>query len=492
MSDGIFGAKRGGMSLNAHIAALTALLGDKAVVTSANDRAAYEAGARYDTGKAALVLRPASTTEVSAALAYCVAHELAVVPQAGNTGLVSGSTPDESGAQVVLSLDRMTSRFDLDLDNRSLHVDAGFRLSEINRRLEPHGLFFPIDLGADPRIGGMLATNTGGSRFLKYGDVRRNTLGLTVVLADDTGTVLDLTSSLRKNNTGVDWKQIFIGTSGAFGVVTDAVLTLERLPKQTATAFLVPASSSSVLPLLTAMEDRLGAYLSAFEGMSKDAVAAALAHVPSLRNPFQGGVIPDYVILAEIGRTWVPREGEQSLDDVLESVLADIWESPDAPLSDAFIGPPHEMWALRHALSEGVKHLGRLIAFDLSFRRGDIMAFCARMKADLSNHFSGVTVCDFGHIGDGGVHFNLVVPKDSEHWNDPTFEQRLRKFVFAVAVEEFNGSFSAEHAIGRKNQPFYNQYTPQEIKTLAAGLKTMTSPGHLGTVSFGESIIRPE
>lgn len=231
-----------------HIDALTKLLGDKGVVTRREDMEAYEAGARYDRGRAAAVLRPVTTEEVSAAVGYCVRSGIALIPQSGNTGLVSGSTPDESGSEVVVSLDRLTRQFALDLDNRSVRVDAGFRLSELNRRLEEHGLFFPIDLGADPRIGGMIATNTGGSRFLKYGDVRRNTLGLKVVLADEAGTVLDLGSDLRKNNTGVDWKQIFIGTSGAFGIVTECVLNLERLPKQTATAFLVPASGAHVLP----------------------------------------------------------------------------------------------------------------------------------------------------------------------------------------------------------------------------------------------------
>ncbi|ACP27024.1 putative D-lactate dehydrogenase [Sinorhizobium fredii NGR234] len=468
-----------------HIDALAKLLGDKGVVTRPEDKEAYETGARYDRGRAAAVLRPTTTAEVSAAVSYCVRNGIALIPQAGNTGLVSGSTPDVSGSEAVLSLDRLTRQFELDLDNRSVRVDAGFRLSDLNRTLEEHDLFFPIDLGADPRIGGMVATNTGGSRFLKYGDVRRNTLGLKVVLADEAGTVLDLDCDLRKNNTGVDWKQIFIGTSGAFGIVTECVLNLERLPKQVATAFLVPAGGAQVLPLLNAMEERLGAYLSAFEGMSKNAIAAAFTHVPSLKNPFQGGHIPDYVILAEISRSSAPRAEEQPLDAVLETALAEIWELEEAPLADAFVGPPHETWALRHALSEGVKHLGKLIAFDVSFRRGDIMAFCDHMKAEMPEKFPGVTVCDFGHIGDGGVHFNLVVAKDSPLLTDPSFEQRLREWVFTVAVEQYRGSFSAEHAIGRRNQAYYDFYTPEKLKEMAAGLKTVTSPGKLGSVRFG-------
>ncbi|WLR92328.1 FAD-binding oxidoreductase [Shinella zoogloeoides] len=467
-----------------HIAALKGLAGEKGLLTEPADMAAYETGARYDKGRAAFVARPASTAEVSAIVAYCVQSGIALVPQSGNTGLVSGSTPDDSGRQGILSLDRLTAPFKLDRVNRTVKAGAGLRLSDLNGRLEESGLFFPIDLGADPRLGGMIATNTGGSRFLRYGDVRRNTLGLTVVLADEAGTVLDLSSGLRKNNTGIDWKQLFIGTSGAFGIVTECVLNLEPAPKQSAAALLVPSSPEQVATLLVAMEDALGSYLSAFEGMSGNAVRAALDHVPSLRNPFQGGVVPDFVILAEISRSSLPREGEQPLDAVLEEVLAAVWEREDAPLADAFVGPPHEIWALRHALSEGVKHSGRLIAFDLSFRRGDIMPFLAHMKAAMPDHFEDVTICDFGHIGDGGVHFNLVVAKDDPRLADPDFETDLRAWVFTVAVEQFDGSFSAEHAIGRKNQAFYDKYTPDELRKLASGLKTITSPGPLGAMTF--------
>lgn len=468
-----------------HCTALQALLGDKGVVVAEPDRQAYESGARYDRGKAAFVLRPATTRETSDALAYCVRNDIPVVPQAGNTGLVSGSTPDMSGSQVVLSLDRLTRQFVVDIDNRSLRADAGFTLSEVNRRLEANGLCFPIDLGADPRLGGMLATNTGGARYLRYGDVRRNTLGIKVVLADNAGTVLDLGGDLRKNNTGVDWKQLFLGTSGAFGIITECSLNLERLPRQVATAFLVPASGAAVQPLLRMMEEKVGAYLSAFEGMSRAAMAAAFAHVPTLRNPFHGGDVPDYVILVEISRTWEMRDGEMTLEAVLESALAEIWDSEGAPLADAFVGPAHEMWALRHALSEGVKHAGKLVAFDLSFRRGDIMAFCDQMKASVPLRFPGVSVADFGHIGDGGVHFNLVIAAGSDQVSDEGFERALRDFVFSTAVEEFGGSFSAEHAIGRKNQLYYDRYTHRKVKELAAALKPITSPGKLGTSIFG-------
>jgi FAD/FMN-containing dehydrogenase len=463
---------------------LRGILGDGGLLTERADRTPYESGARYDRGDAAFVARPKSTAETSRVVSLCVRRGIALIPQSGNTGVVAGSTPDASGTQAILSLDRLTAPFALDRVNRSVTAGAGLRLSELNNRLAADRLFFPIDLGADPRLGGMIATNTGGSRFLRYGDVRRNTLGLTVVLADRDGTVLNLSSGLRKNNTGPDWKQLFIGTSGSFGVVTECVLNLEPLPLQSAAALLVPVSEQSVPELLIAMEQGLGGYLSAFEGMSRNAMAAALAHAPSLRNPFAGGVIPDFAILAEVSRSWLPRNGEQPLSAVLEDVLAALLEGPDPLLSDALVGRAEEMWALRHALSEGVRQSGKLIAFDLSFRRGDIMRFSAYMKAEMPKRFPDVTICDFGHVGDGGVHFNLVLAKSDPRTCDAGFEQALRDWVFQVAVEEFAGSFSAEHAIGRRNQAMYARYTDVQLRRLAAAFKAATSPAPLGAVEL--------
>lgn len=464
---------------DAHLNALGSLLDDKGLIVEAADRVSYETGARFDHGKAAFVARPTTTDEVSAVLSYCVRNGIALIPQSGNTGLVSGSIPDGTGEQGVLSLDRLKTLFDLDIDNRTLTVDAGFRLSEINRRLEPHGLFFPIDLGADPCAGGMAATNTGGARFLRYGDVRRNTLGLEVVLADVEGTVLQLGGGLRKDNTGPDWKQCFIGTSGAFGVITACTFNVERLPRQMATALLVPGSDEAVLELLKRFEEYFGADLTAFEGMSGTAMAHALHHQPSLRNPFPQKELPDFVVLVEVSRTSAPRTGDMSLDEHLEQALAELWESESAPLLDAVIGSPTEMWALRHTLSEGVKTAGKLIAFDLSFRRSVAMQFRSQMRTRLAENFAGVTVADFGHIGDGGLHFNLVVDRSIDMNADGV--EAVRDYVVTAAVEEFGGSFSAEHGLGRKNQAQYDRYTADRLKAMAMHFKRATSPGQLGS-----------
>jgi FAD/FMN-containing dehydrogenase len=470
------------LTLERHAAALRDMLGGGAVVTDASGKASYEAGARYDAGKAALVVRPATTPEVARALAYCVGYGLAVVPQSGNTGLVSASTPDGSGAEIVLSLDRLAEPFELDTANRSVRVGAGMRLSELNRRLEPHGLFFPIDLSADPCLGGMVATNTGGARFLRYGDVRRNVLGLAVVLADAAGTVLQLGRGLRKDNTGADWKHLFIGTSGTFGLVTECWLNLEPLPLQRESVILVPAESGMAVRLLQLFEAQLGGSLTAFEGMSGNAMDAALRHVPRLRNPFGRGEIPGYAILAEFTRTWADRAGEQSLRTVLEDTLAGIWESEPGLLADAIFGASEDLWALRHAISEGVQKSGKLVAFDLSFTRGAVMDFRNGIAAECARRYPDIRVCDFGHIGDGGIHMNLVVPPEHAGLQDPAWERELRNWVVEVAVSDYGGSFSAEHGIGRTNQRFYDAYTPDALKRMAHGLYAATSPGRLGAI----------
>lgn len=454
----------------------------RGILTDPQEQISYETGARHDQGRAALVLRPETTAEVSAVLARAAAQNITVIPQSGNTGVVSGSTPDDSGEQIILSLDRMNTVFDLNLRNRSVRVGAGMRLSELNARLEPHGLFFPVDLGADPMIGGMIATNTGGSRFLRYRDVRANALSLTVVLADKDGTTLNCGSDLRKNNAGVDWKHVFIGTSGAFGVVTEAVLNLEPLPCHAATALLIPATPEKTPDILFRLERMLGARLSAFEGISGAAARHALNHSPSLRNPFVGGVVPDFMIMVEASQSWDLRDGEPSLDDTLESCLAEIFEDDAALLMDALVGRPEEIWALRHTLSEGVKAAGHLYAFDLSFDRGVLCDFLAFIRRDLRQHYADLEICDFGHFGDGGVHFNLVRPSGP---GDSNYEAALRQHVFDICVRKFGGSFSAEHGIGRKTQTSYDRYTPDQIKHLADGLKSITSPAPLGAARFG-------
>ncbi|MDL1950593.1 FAD-binding oxidoreductase, partial [Acidobacteria bacterium ACD] len=247
------------------LASLRVLLGEGAVVVEPHELERYEKGWRYGRGKALAAVRPSSTEEVSHLLRLASANGVRVVAQGGNTGLVGASTPDGSGEMLVLSLERLSRTLEVDPVEKTVTADGGVLLGRIDAALAEHGLLFPIDLGADPSIGGMVATNTGGTRLLRYGDVRQNLLGLEAVLAD--GTVLDLTRPLRKNNTGFDARQLFVGTSGVLGIVTKVVLRVVPRPVQRVTALVGLSSGAAVLGLLAHLEGRLGEVLTAFEAI---------------------------------------------------------------------------------------------------------------------------------------------------------------------------------------------------------------------------------
>lgn len=467
-----------------HISYFKSLLDDKAVLTAQDGIDAYQHGARDNTGQALCVLRPKTTEEVSQIMAYCAREKLHLIPQSANTGLVGGATPDQSGTQIILSLERMNTIKAIDPVNASAHVGAGVHLSALNTAAEEHKLTFPIDLGSDPCIGGMVSTNTGGSRYLKYRGVRDYVMGLKAVLADENGTILDILTPLHKNNTGFDTKQLFIGSGGVFGIVTEAIIRLTALPQQSATALLIPSTPEAATLILTEIEKACGTYLSAFESMSGNAMRCALDHVPSTPNPFGQDPVPDYAILVELSRTWPPREGEQSLDEVLETVLAELWDHADSPLDNALIGPPEKLWSLRHNLSEGTQKSGKLYGFDISFKRGDLMAFRTHIQKELQTHYPDLTLCDFGHIGDGAMHCSLVLSRNDPRSKDADFEHTLRQWVNDQAVRIFGGSYSAEHALGPKVQDAYNRYTPEEIKAITRSVKDAIAPVPLGTIKI--------
>lgn len=460
-------------------ARLSDRLGAEAVSTVRADLAGYEQGARYGQGRAALLVRPADTAGVALALRECGAAGLHLVPQGANTGLVAASTPDASGTQVVISLERLRTPLDIDPLDRTALVGAGVRLSALNDALAPHGLCFPIDLGADPSLGGMIAANTGGARLIRHGDVRRNLLGIEVVLAD--GTVLDLLNRNRKNNTGVDLKHLFVGTGGAFGIITRAVVEVHPLPRQSATALLVPQTPEAVPGLIGDLERSLGDFLSACEGMSRNAMACALRHRPRVRNPFQGGVLPDYAVLVELSASC----GTDVVD--LQALLEDfLGPRLEDALSDAIFGRAEDLWALRHAISDSLKEDGRVIAFDIAMPRSALPAFRAAATADLARDWPHLRVCDFGHGGDGGDHFNLVWPDDAPAPFDPACVEPVRTLIYDRVVRDHGGSFSAEHGVGPYNQAYYDRYTSPQRLVLSGAIKELLDPeDRLGVVRFG-------
>lgn len=464
------------------LASLRALLGENAVVVEPHELERYEKGWRYGRGKALAAVRPSSTQEVSRLLRHAFRLGLRVVAQGANTGLVGASTPDGSGEMLVLSLERLSRTIEVDPVDRTVTADGGALLSSLDAALAEHGLLFPIDLGADPSIGGMVATNTGGTRLLRYGDVRQNLLGLEAVLAD--GTVLDLMRPLRKNATGFDARQLFVGTSGVFGVVTKVVMRVVPRPVQRVTALVGLSSGAAVLGLLAHLETRLGEVLTAFEAIGAAAFAPVFRHQPRLRDPF-GGRHPAYTVLVELSSTLGAER--VALDDLLEAALGEQLEAADGgEMTDVFPGKPSELWEIRHGVSESLRQEGEVLAFDISVPRSAMAAFVDAARETVAAGWPFIRFCDYGHWGDGGVHVNLVWrPEDVPR---PTSELKaeLQPRLYDLAVNRFRGSYSAEHGVGPHNQAFYDLYTPELVKEVCRLLKQRLDPsGLLGTVRLG-------
>jgi FAD/FMN-containing dehydrogenase len=462
---------------------LRTLLGQDAVLTAAEDLAKYESGWRYGKGRALLAVRPGTTAEVSKVMAYCHGQGIRVMPQGANTGLVGASNPDASGEMLVLSLERLNKRLEIDPINRTAVVDGGVLLSTLNGALAEHGLMFPIDLGADPTIGGMIATNTGGTRLLKYGDVRHNLQGAEAVLAD--GTVVDVMNHLRKNNTGLDLKQVLVGTSGVYGVITGAVLQVVPVPRQDATALVGCASGDAVLALLKALERELADVFTAYEVISANALSPVFKHHDAIRNPYGSSKPPAYTALVELSST-LPGTA-LNLPEVLEERLGAFLEADGGEgITDVFMGKPEDFWAIRHHISESLRNEGKVLAFDISVPRSRMAAFTDAAVALLAQDYPFVRCCDFGHWGDGGTHLNLVWNEAESPRPTPVIVEELQSRIYELAVRGFDGSYSAEHGVGPHNQRFYDAYTPEPVKAVNQALKQRLDPeGLLGTTRLG-------
>lgn len=454
---------------------LAAMLGPGGVVAPTEDLAAYEQPARGTGGPAAAVVRPRSTDQVRAVLRWARRHRVRVLAQGANTGLVGASTPPPDGhaALVVLSTELMVDGLVVDPTDRTAVVPAGLRLSTLNDGLRPRGLWFPIDLAADPTLGGMVATNTGGARMLRHGDVRRRVLGVEVVTADEDVTVLDTLSVLRKDNTGPDLTSLFVGSAGMFGVVCRAALDLARIPADTAGMVVVPADGAAAVDLLTGLEEDLGDLLSAFEVMSAPAMDAALRHVGGLHHPFGGSPLPDLAVLVEVA-------GPAGMQDLLLGAVGRAVHGGRA--TEAVAMPLEQAWALRHALTEGLRRSGVVVGFDVSVPRSVLATYRDAVRTEVAARLPRAVVADFGHWGDGGMHCNLVFPPGAGP--DDAERAAAREVVFGLAVERFGGSYSAEHGLGPHNADWWLRVTPPATVAAVRSLRDRFDPlgilGHPG------------
>ena len=408
------------------------------------------------------VVRPASTAEVAAVVALCAREEVAVVPQGGNTGLVGGSVPSGARREVVLSLSRLNRIRALDPLNDTATVEAGCVLAAVQQAAADAGRLFPLSLAAEGscQIGGNLSTNAGGVNVLRYGTAREQVLGLEVVLPD--GRIWDGLRGLRKDNTGYDLKQLFLGAEGTLGIITAAVLRLFPQPTATASAWIALDSPKAAVQLLGLLRERLGDRICAFELMSRACLEAVMAHAPGTQDPL-AAVHPWYV-LAELADSGEP----QLLRERTETALADCAER--RTLRDAALAQSGEqsraLWRIREMIPEAqftnVKH-------DISVPVSRIADFVELAGQALERVFPEAQVFCFGHVGDGNLHYNVgpegLMPRRAE----------ISRIVYDK-VAALGGSISAEHGLGQlKREEILRHKHPLELELMRA-LKRALDP----------------
>jgi len=439
---------------------LASIVGPAAIITDPQEVAPYATDwrKRYF-GKPLAVVKPASTAEVAAVMRLCAATRTAVVPQGGNTGLCGGATPDGGGAQIVLKLARMNRVRAVDAVNNTMTVEAGCVLANLQQAAADAGRLFPLSLAAEGscEIGGNLSTNAGGTAVLRYGNTRDLVLGLEVVLPD--GQVWDGLRGLRKDNTGYDLKQLFIGAEGTLGIITAAVLKLYPRPRAHATALVALDSPAKALELLSYIQSVCGDRVTGFELMSAYCLSLVARHFPATRLPLAQSYA-QYVLL-ELSDT----ESAEILDAELQDALGEASERGlilDAAVA-ASGAQAAALWALRENIPDAQVQEGKQIKHDVSVPISRIAEYIAVTDAELQRAFPGVQMVTFGHLGDGNLHYNVAPPEGDD---EVAFMARAREVSRVVhdSAARFSGSISAEHGLGQyKRDEILRYKSPLEM-----------------------------
>ncbi|EEH15615.1 MULTISPECIES: FAD-binding oxidoreductase [Brucella] len=433
-----------------------AIVGEKNALTAPEDIAAYLIEQRdlYH-GRTPLVLRPGSTEEVAAIMKLATETRTPVVPQGGNTGLVGGQQPDESGAAIILSLGRMNRIRNLDTVGNLVTLEAGVILKNLQDAAEKAGRLFPLSLGAEGscQIGGNLGSNAGGTAVLAYGNMRELCLGLEVVLP--TGEILNDLRYVKKDNTGYDLKDIFVGSEGTLGVITAAVLKIFPQPKGKGVAYAGLRSPEDVLRLFQLATEHAGPSLTGFELMPRVGVEFTVRHVDGVRDPLESP--HDWYVLIDISSS----RSKEDARTTLETILTEAFENDliqDAAIAES-VAQAQSFWKMREEMSWAQKPEGGSIKHDISVPVASIPAFIHEANAATLDMILGARVVCFGHIGDGNLHYNVSQPVGADkeaflaRWHD------LNHRIHTI-VASYGGSISAEHGIGqlkREELVFFKQ-----------------------------------
>lgn len=432
---------------------LSKIVGAKYVLSGDDDRANFDTDVtgKYK-GRSLAVVSPASTAEVSEIVRLAGDASIAIIPQSGNTGLNGGTFPGSDSDQIILSLARMNTIRNINPEGRTATVEAGVILENLHSAVDEHDLIFPLMFGArgSCMIGGNLSTNAGGSNVVRYGNTRDLCLGLEVVMPN--GQIVDLMSELRKNNTGYDLKDLFIGAEGTLGVITAAVLKLSPKPKAYATAMVSVPDIPTALKLLHKIQSASGGSVEAYEYMPRSFFEHLNDAHPDLRPPFETPA--EVGILVELGATApkdaTPRsDGSLPVTSLLEDILSEGFESGE--VLDAIIAQSQEqraeMWHRRELAYEAVVHRGPSVDTDVAVPLDKVDAFVSAVGQRLNERFPGAESATIAHLGDGNLHYSVWLRPGSGDAH--TSEEKDAVFTMIEdVVQDLRGSFSAEHGIG--------------------------------------------
>jgi FAD/FMN-containing dehydrogenase len=453
------------------LARVAGAVGPAQVRTDAGDLAPHllDWRGRYRGAARALVL-PGSTAEVAAVVSICRELRVPVVPQGGNTSLCGAATPSPDGGAIVLSLARMQRVRSCDVANAALTIESGAPLAAAQAAAEQQGMMFPLSLASEGSctIGGVLSTNAGGTAVLRYGNARELVLGLEAVLPD--GRLFEGLRSLRKDNTGYDLKQLFIGAEGTLGVITAAVLKLYPAPRSRATALAAVPDVDAAVRLLGMLRDALADRLVGFELMSAFSAALSRRHHPHLPDPLPGH--PWYALVQAddaASDDAMPERVEAALGRAVEAgTVVDATVARSAAQSTA-------LWALRENISEGQRREGPNIKHDISLPVSAIPRFLRDAEAALSRALPGLRFVVFGHLGDGNLHYNLSAPEGTAASAFMGNEDVANRIVYDL-VAAAGGSISAEHGIGQLKRGELRRYKPAVEIELMARVKAAFDP----------------
>ena len=427
------------------IGALRDRLGPSGVLTDPADTAAYcEDWRRLYQGRTPAVVRPATTGDVAAAVALCARHQVPIVPMGGNTSMVGGAAVGEEGREIVLSLARLNRVRGIDRRDMTMEIEAGVVLKAAQEAAAATGCLLPLSISSEgsAQIGGVLATNAGGNNTVRYGNARDLVLGLEVVLPD--GRIWNGLRRLHKDNTGYCLRQLFVGSEGTLGIITAAVLKLFPQPREAAVALCAVASPEAALELFNRLQTHDAAAIQAYEYMSGPGVELVLRHIPGTTLPLAEPAAQ--YVLVELA---TPREGA-GLRAALETVLATAMEAQ--LVTDAVIAESGAqraaLWRLREEHSEAQKRAGASVKNDVSVPVSKVPELIRRATEVCERLVPGIRCVPFGHLGDGNIHFNLVQPEEAD---GAAFLARDHELMDAVngVVRDLDGSFSAEHGIGK-------------------------------------------